>query len=58
MTNIMKIRAAWSRPGKQAGAIISLPVSILQEAGLSVGDSVNIVTDGNQIILQKIVIKK
>lgn len=55
MKHLMKIRPAWrNKKGEQAGAIISLPISLLNEIGAEVGESLSISAENDMIVLRKI----
>ena len=50
----LKIRPAWSgKAGNKGGAIISIPLKDRKISGLSVGDTVEIESSPNQIIIRK-----
>ena len=49
----MKIRPAWSGKKGRGGAIVSLPVAVRKEAGLNVGDHVEMKVVSGKIIISK-----
>ncbi len=55
MIKIRKIRPAWKKKtGEQGGAIISLPVSLLREANIMVGDHLSISIKEGKLVMEKI----
>jgi antitoxin component of MazEF toxin-antitoxin module len=52
----MKVRPAWrKRTGEQGGAIISLPISILSELGIEIGDSLSVSVEDGRIVLREVI---
>lgn len=55
MIKVRKIRPSWKKKtGEQGGAIISLPVSLLREANIIVGDHLSISIKEGKIVMEKI----